>query len=74
MLLQKESGAVCCAAVLTEKDPAWQDLTPALYLHNFVGAVSVPGEAHAFCSMRRNMPVPTESVFSGLTAPGRIPA
>lgn len=28
VLLQKENGAVCCAAVLTEEDPAWQDLTP----------------------------------------------
>lgn len=48
MLLQKESGAVCCAAVLTEEDPAWQDRTPALYLHNFVGAVSVPGAGACF--------------------------
>ena len=48
VLLQKENGAVCCAAVLTEEDPARQDRTPALYLHNFVGAVSVPGAGACF--------------------------
>ena len=48
VLLQKENGAVCCAAVLTEEDPARQDLTPAPNLHNFVGAVSVPGAGACF--------------------------
>lgn len=48
VLAEESSGEIVSAAVLKEQDDRWADDAPAVYLHNFVSRIGVPGAGSQF--------------------------